>query len=127
MLGDILYLGAGTIGVWLLQTIKGLFKLEGRAMLWVSIIVSIILGAVVTGMTNPAGFAAILASPWLIFTGGSAVFATAEVIYKEMAKKFDLSVAGMVTAPADTVSSTATAKARLSQPLVVKDIAKKGR
>jgi hypothetical protein len=127
MLGNILYLTVGTIGVWLLQTLKGLFKLEGRTMMWVAILVSLGLGVVVTGVTNPAGFAAILAAPWLIFTGGSAVFATSEVIYKEMSKKFDLSLGGMVTAPVDTVTTTATVKSRLAQPLVVKAIAKKGR
>jgi len=128
MLGNILYLTAGTIGVWLLQTLKGLFKLEGRTMMWVAILVSLGLGVVVTGVTNPAGFAAILAAPWLIFTGGSAVFATSEVIYKEMAKKFDLSLAGMVSTPdAPAVKSVAAPRPRAAAPAVLRIGAKKGR
>ena len=122
MLGDVLYLVAGGLATFVLQSIKALFKLEGRAMMWAAVLVSLALGVLVTGLTT--GWAVLLSTPWVIFTGGSAVFATAQVIYKELAAKFDLSLAGMVEAP--SVTSTATIRARTAVPTVVK-LAKKGR
>ena len=112
MVGDLLYLIAGGAATWILQALKAVFKLEGRAMMWMAILVSLALGVVVTGFTS--GWAALLATPWLIFTGGSAVFATAQVIYKELAAKFDLSVGGMVVD--DTTTTTAAPKARAAAP-----------
>jgi hypothetical protein len=125
MFGDVLYLVAGGVATWLLQTVKAVFKLSGRGMVWAAVFVSLVLGVAVTGLSNPAGFAAILAAPWLIFTGGSAVFATAPVIYKELAAKYDLSVEGMVT---DTAAkSVAAPRPRAAAPAVLKIGAKKGR
>jgi len=88
--GDILYLAAGTAATWLLQRIKSWFKLSSRAMLWVSVIVCLALGFVVSAVTKDGGIAAILANPWMILTGGGAVFGTATVIYKEVAKRMQL-------------------------------------
>ena len=127
MLGDVLYLVAGGVATWLLQTVKAVFKLSGRGMVWAAVLVSLVLGVVVTGLSNPVGFAAILAAPWLIFTGGSAVFATAQVIYKELAAKYDLSVEGMVTAPDATAKAVAAPRPRTAAPAVLKIGAKKGR
>ena len=122
MVGDLLYLIAGGAATWLLQALKAVFKLQGRAMMWMAILVSLALGVVVTGFTS--GWAALLATPWLIFTGGSAVFATAQVIYKELAAKFDLSVDGMnVPVAADTTAvviqpRAVARKARVASPIV---------
>jgi hypothetical protein len=125
MFGDVLYLVAGGVATWLLQTVKAVFKLSGRGMVWAAVFVSLVLGVAVTGLSNPAGFAAILAAPWLIFTGGSAVFATAQVIYKELAAKYDLSVEGMVNAPDATAKSIAAPRPRAAAPSVLKIGAKK--
>lgn len=126
MVGDLLFLLMGGIATFLLQTIKGLFKLQGVGMMWAAIFVSLILGVVSTGLTNPAGFAVLLATPWLIFTSGSAVFATSTVIYKGLAAKFDLSLEGMITASDAPVAKSVAAPApRKAAPSVLKIGAKK--
>lgn len=88
--GDLLYLISGTVAVWILQGAKKLFKLEGRAMLWAAVIVCLALGVVTSIAVKDGGVAALLANPWLILTGGGTVFATAQLVYKEVAKKMDL-------------------------------------
>jgi hypothetical protein len=55
------------------------------------------------------------------------VFATAQVIYKELAAKYDLSVEGMVNAPDATTKAVATPRPRAAAPSVLKIGAKKGR
>ena len=88
--GDLLYLVSGTLAVWLLQALKKWFKLEGRAMLWASVLVCLALGVITSIVTQDGGWLAILANPWLVLTGGGTVFATAQIIYKEVAKKMGL-------------------------------------
>ena len=116
MFGEVLYLVAGGLATFILQALKGVLKLEGRAMMWAAVLVSLGLGVAVTGLTS--GWAVLLATPWVIFTGGSAVWATATVIYKELAAKFDLSLEGMEAA-------NGTPATRTAAPAVVKVAAKR--
>ncbi len=120
MVGDLLYLVSGGVATWLLQFLKAALRLQGRGMMWAAVIVSLALGVVTTGLTS--GWAILLNTPWVIFTSGSAVFATATVIYKGLAAKFDLSLEGMLEANGETVTAKAvtTPKARTAAPVALK-------
>lgn len=86
----LLTLLVGSVLVPILQWIKVKFKWSGTLMLWASVVISIAFGVIVSILMKDGGVEAIAANPSLILTGGGAVFATAQVVYKIFKDKLNL-------------------------------------
>jgi len=73
-----------------LQFVQKVFKLKGVAMLWASVLASLVVSIAISIFTKDGGFAYILANPVSLLTGTGTVFATANVLYRTLRDKLDL-------------------------------------
>lgn len=89
---DLLMLIAGSVAVPLLQFLKQIFKLEGKPMMWFAVLISLALAVIISILSNNGGAAQIVANPMLILQGGGLIFGTAQVIYRGLQEKMDLSL-----------------------------------
>lgn len=86
-LRGLLYSVAGALAVFALQYAKRVFKLEGRAMLFVA---ALVCGAIAVGLTllfRESGRSLLVSNPWSLATAVPLVFAVSQVVYRLWFKK----------------------------------------
>jgi len=83
---------AGGLAVPLCQFLKKALKLEGVGMLWAAVLVSLVLSIAASTLTGMTGFLDLIRDPSQLLTGTGVVFATAQVLFRSIKEKMNLSM-----------------------------------